>query len=236
MKILTLGILCIAFLVINFLLRKMLSYVRAKSRIMGIVHRYFPLFEMTFWGLFIFWISSVLFSDSSFYTYLIIILIILVLILFFLYFLKDYVAGIQLKSRYNFSTGQSFKSGQISGIVKKSRLLYLEIKGDNESDFKIPYAKIEQSSIELNIQEKSGGESIIKVWIDQRLDKVHTAKKIVEMVLNSPWSSTKSTPQVLVQETEKGQTCYEISCITQGDHANRKLKELIEKNFSRPKK
>jgi hypothetical protein len=201
---------------------------------MSIVNRYFPLVELAFWALFVFWSSYILFSDSLFYTYLIFLLIALVVVLFSWFFLRDYVAGIQLKSRYNFSAGQSFKTSQVSGVVKKNRLLYLEVKADNGSDFRIPYSKIDQSSIELNIQEKSGGESIVKVWLDQKWDEDIAVKKIVELVLNSPWSSHKSHPEIHVQEAEKGVKCYEISCMTHGDQAGRKLKELIEKELSNP--
>jgi len=235
-KILTLGILGIVFLIINLLLRKLLTYIRSKARVVGLVNRYFPLVEMVFWALFIFWSCDVLFNGSPFYPYLIFLLIVLVVVFFSWFFLRDYIAGIQLKSRYNFAAGQSFKSSRVSGVVKKNRLLYLEVKADNGSDFRIPYSKIDQSSIEMNIQEKTGGESIIKVWLSQNWDEAIATKKIAELVLNSPWSSHKSHPIIYVREAENELKCYEISCITHGDQAVRKIKELIEKELSSPNK
>ena len=236
MKVITIGILCIGFLAVNFLLRKALATVRSKSGVMGIINRYFPIVELIFWVAFVIWAIDIMFSSSQFFLYFIFLMITFGFVLFFLFFVKDYIAGIQLKSRYNLSPSQRFKSGQVSGIIKKLGLLSIELKSDNGSDFKVPYAQIDQKTIELNIQEKSGGENIIKVKLANTLNEETAIRKINELVINSPWSTHKSNPTVVVSEVENGEKTYEISCITNGVNGGKKLKELVEKEFENQKK
>jgi hypothetical protein len=235
-KFLSIGVLCIGFIAVNFLFRKALTSVKSKAGILGIINRYFPIIELAFWVVFVIWASGILLAGSQFFFYVIFLMITLGFVLFFLFFIRDYIAGIQLKSRYNLSTSQLFKSGQINGIIKKLGLLSVEVKSENGSDFKIPYAQIDQKSIELNIQEKSGGETLIKVALDQKLDDTDAIQKITELVINSPWSSHKSNPIVHIKESEKGQKIFDISCVTNGERGTKKLKELIEREFGGRKK
>lgn len=236
MKVITIGILCVGFLAVNFLLRKALATVRRKSGLLGIINRYFPIIELVFWASFVIWVVDIMFSTSQFFLYFIFLMITFGFVLFFLFFVKDYIAGIQLKSRYNLYHSQRFKSSQVSGIIKKLGLLSIELKSDNGSDFKVPYAQIDQKTIELNIQEKSGGENIIKVNVASNLNEEATVRKISELVINSPWSSHKSNPTIVGSDVENGQKTYKISCITNGVNGGKKLKELVEKEFNNQKK
>lgn len=210
--------------------------LKSKSGIFGTISRYFQLLELAFWTAFVFWVCGILFSTSPYLEYINYLLFTAVVVLFVWFFMRDYIAGIQLKSRYNFFNGQAFKSTQITGVIRKTSLLYIEIKGENGSDFRIPYSQIEQKSIELNVQEKSGGENLIVVALDQNLNEEDTIQKIIELVVNSPWSSHKSSPMINVQEPENGLKTYEISCIINGEHSAKRLKELIEKEVGKKKR
>lgn len=231
MKTLSIIIICIGFLAVNFLLRKALASVKRKTGILGFANRYIPVLELGFWSVFAFWAISLVFEGSRFFAYLAYLLFTLVFILFFWFFLRDYLSGIQLKTRYNLSSGQYFRSGQIRGVVKKIKLLFMEVQTEEGSTCKIPYAQIDQKSIELNIQESRGGESLIKVKLDQQLNESDTARKINELVINSPWCSHKSQVRIHVKETEHGLKSYEISCKTNSEHGSKRIKELIERTF-----
>lgn len=213
-----------------------MSSLKSKTGVFGIISRYFQLLELVFWTAFVFWICGILFSSTPFLVYINYLLFTMVIVLFVWFFMRDYIAGIQLKSRYNFFNGQAFKSAQITGVIRKISLLSIEIKGENGSDFRIPYSQIEQKSIELNVQEKSGGENLIVVALDQKLNEEATIQKIMELVVNSPWSSHKSSPMINVQEPENGIKNYEISCIIIGEHGANRLKELIEREVGKKKR
>ena len=232
MKTISLVIICVGFLAVNILLRKALNTVKSKSGLLGFISRYFPLLELGFWSVFSFWIVTLLFYGSAFYSNIIYLLFILLSIMFFWYFLRDYISGIQLKSRYNLSAGQYFKSGEISGLISKIRLLYIEIQTDDGSTCKLPYAQIDQKSIQLNIQKSTSGESLIKVILDQKLDEKETSEKIQELVINTPWCSHKSVVHVKAKLSEDGSKVYEVSCKTNSEQGTRRIRELIEKEFT----
>lgn len=234
MKILTIGILFIGSLAINFLLRKVLVSVKSSVGAFAIIKKYFPLLELAFWGAFVFWVSTIV--ETQYKSFFQLLLLIMSFVLFFWFFMRDYVAGIQLKSRYNFSAGQSYRSDRVNGVIKNIRLLYIEIKSETGGELKIPFSQIDQRSLELNIQDKSGGESLIKVVLAATLNESSTSQRIIELVINSPWCSYKSTPIVSVLVGENGQKTYEISCILLGEKGGKKIRELIENEFNKKKR
>jgi hypothetical protein len=191
--------------------------------------------EFAFWTLFIIWAAVTLFEDSSFSLFVNFLIITMVFILLFWFFIRDYISGIQIKSRFNLSKGQMFKSNQVTGIIRKLGLLFMDIKTENGSDMKLPYAQIDQKSIELNFQEKSGGESTIKITLDGKVSETATSRKLKELVINSPWSLHKSAPSIKVSDTGNNQKTYEISCVTIGDKGAKQLKELLLKELSKNK-
>ena len=236
MKLLTILILSVAFLAVNYLLKRALRSIKNRNGIFSVINRYYPIAELLVWGVIIVWAVSALFANSQFLMYIIFLMTTLAFILFFLLFARDYTTGVLLKSRYNLSSGQRFKSGHLRGTIKQPNLLYIEIKGDNGNDYKVPYSQIDQKSLALDFQDSSGGESLVSIELDRNLDPDETAKKIAELTINSPWCSHKSMPKVSISQNEQGRIIYEISCMLIGDHASRNLKELIEKNLAKNSK
>jgi len=228
-------ILLIIFLSINFVARKMLDRINIESKIIEYVRRYLPIAELIVWGLFIIWVSNTLFEDSKFHLYINTLIITLGFVLVFWFFIKDYISGVQIKSRFNLSKGQLFKSEQFRGVVKKLGTLVMEVKSDNGSDFKIPYSKIDQKSIELNIQEKIGGESTFTIELDKSINENTAIQKFTELILNAPWSSYKSIPNIKVLDVNNNIKTYEISFVSNGKNSSRQLKELIEKEIGQLK-
>lgn len=231
MKIPTIIIFLVIFLSINFLVRKMLDRLNNESNLLKNFRRFFPIIELIAWALFIIWVSNTLFESSKFHLYVNTLIITLGFVLVYWFFIKDYISGVQIKSRFNPSHGQFFKSDQTRGVVKKLGTLVMEVKSENGSDFKIPYSKIDQKSIELNIQEKSGGESTFTIELDKDVDETDACQKLTELILNSPWSSYKSTPDIKVVDDKNNLKTYEISFVSNGKNSSRQLRELIEKEI-----
>ncbi len=235
----SLSILTLLFLLLlaaNYLLRKILQDVKINSEKLSIFHRFFPVLELIFWAVFIVWASNNLISNSRFHLYVNFLTITLGFVLVSWFFVKDYVSGIQIKSRFSLSSGQNIRCAQVNGTIKKMGLLLMEVKSENGSDFKIPYSQIDQKTIEINFQEKGVGEKSIKIVLSSKLKSANTIQKMTELIVNSPWSSYKSPPVIKVTEMENNQVCYEISCVTIGANGAKRLKELIQKAFPTSKK
>ena len=236
MKGISIIILLLILAAMNFLLRKVLYRLKSRSKLIQQALRYLPMIELMFWSAVIIWASNTFFKGSSLHLYVNFILVTLGLGFFSWFFMKDLISGIQIKMRFSLSPGQRFKAKKIKGTIKSAGFLLLELKTDNGSELKIPFAQIDQKSIELNFQEKSGGESVVHVQLDEKLNEEDTIQKIMELTMNSPWSSYKSTPQVSVLDIEDGLKTYKISCNTNSENGGKKLRELIEQEIELKKK
>lgn len=155
-------------------------------------------------------------------------IITVIFILIYWYFLRDYVAGIQLKSRFSLSPGKQLSAEKLSGTISRMGLLYMDVKSEDNSERKIPYSQVDQRSIIVNFQEKDSSNNTFTISLTTTMSDEEAIHRISELIINSPWSSYKSIPSVLVREQGKGERSYEISCKTFGENATKFLKERIE--------
>lgn len=217
---------------VNYLLRKLLNQFRRKSKIVERIHRYFPFAEITFWLLFFFFAINIMFIGSDLSTYINYLLTTIIFILIYWYFLRDYVAGIQLKSRFTLATGKQLSTEHASGTISRLGLLYLQLKSVDNSERKIPYSQIDQKSIVVNFQEKDTSSNSFVISLSGKLSDEEAIRKISELIVNSPWSSYKSPPSIQVKEHDDGGKHYEVSCKTFGGNASKLLKERIERELN----
>jgi hypothetical protein len=230
-KIIPVIILFALLLTVNFFLRKSKSRMKYKPGIIDRITRLFPLLEMLFWAAFFIWAFNYIFKNSDVQYFVNILLITLCFVLIFWFFIKDYFYGIQIRSRFSPDPGKNFKSDQGKGIIRKVGLLTLELKTENGSTVKVPYSQIDQKSVELNFEEKRGGESTFKVDLNAKQDEETLKQKITQLIINSPWSSYKSMPVIKVTAIDDKLKSYEISCITTAETGVSRLKELIQKRL-----
>ena len=231
MKIITVAVLFIVLLSANYLLREAKNRLKNKAGIVKKVETSFPVLELIIWVLFISWATFFLYADSSIQRYVDFFLIAIFFVFVSWFFIRDYISGIQIKSRFNLSPGQSFKLGNIQGTVRKIGVLVLELKTESGSNMKLPYAQIDQKSIELNFEEKRGGENTFKIELDGQLSQKAVMERITQLIINSPWSSYKSTPTIKVTAADPKHKTYEISCFTIAENGTSRLKDLIQSEF-----
>ena len=236
MKILTVIVLSLALLTFNFSLRSVKGKLNIHSRLTGKIFRFLPVMELLLWTIFVLWSSNYLFADTSVQYIANFLLLTLCFVLVFWFFIKDYISGIQIKTRFNLAPGKSFKSKQGKGIIRKVGILLLEIKTENGSNIKIPFSQIDQKTVELNFEEKRGGESTFKIELDSKITETVAMQKITQLVINSPWTSYKSAPTIKVKQSHPDKKTYEISCVTIVENGVNRLKELIIREFSPSKK
>lgn len=231
MKIITVAILFIVLLSANYLLREAKNRLKNKAGILKKVATFFPIIELIIWVLFISWTAFFLNRDSTIQRYVDFFLITIFFVFASWFFIRDYISGIQIKSRFNLSPGQSFKSGQVQGTVRKVGVLVLELKTESGSNMKLPYAQIDQKSIELNFEEKRGGENTFHIELDSQLSEKVVMERIAQLIINSPWSSYKSAPIIKVTSADLKQKTYEISCFTTAENGTSRIKDLIHTEF-----
>lgn len=232
MKILIVVILCALLVVATYIFRKAKVRLKKKTRAMEHIILWLPVMEMVIWSAFVWWSVSYLFEGSSVQFAVKFLVITLIFVFVSWYFIRDYIAGIQIKSRFKPAVGHYFKSEQGSGLLRNVGVLLLEIKTENGSYTKVPYSQIDQKTIVLNFEEKSGGEVVFKIVLASKLDERDVKNKISQMILNSPWSSYKSLPRINVSMTDVDHKSYEISCVSTVENGGIKLVEMVKKEFN----
>jgi hypothetical protein len=193
------------------------------------IKRYLPILEMLGWSVITLWVIDVLFAVSAFNLYLKIAVIILVFAFVSWFVLRDFIAGVQVKTRFNLVKGQKLYYNKINGEIKKLGFLALGLKADNGSDLIIPYSNIDQKEIRLNYLEEGDSEARFTIDLDIKYDEQETIEKLIEIINNSAWCSHKSKPAVMVIDENKTTKKYEITFKPNVSDGAKKLKTMISK-------
>ncbi len=227
MKFITLFSLAFILLALNLLFRQAIKRISIRNIILDYFKRYIPVIELICWSTFTIWLLNRLFSTSPYATYLNYLVIILVVVFVSWFFLRDFIAGVQVKSRFNLVKGQKFLYGELKAEIKDLGLLVLKIKDKHGSDMMLPYAKIDQKNIKFNILDDGERESRFIIELDKNLDEQETTDKLKELIINSAWSSHKSLPLVQVIGEQNGIKQYEITFQPMGTDGPKKLKSML---------
>ncbi len=229
MKLITLVPLVLILIVINYLFRRGIRHIKKRNYLLDYIKRYLPVLELLGWSVFLLWVIDLLFSVSTFNSHLKLVVIILVFAFLGWFVLRDFIAGVQVKTRFNLVKGQKLYYNKMKGEIKKLGFLALGLKADNGSDVIIPYANIDQKEIRLNYLEEGESEARFTIDLDAKYDEQETVEKLVEMINNSAWCSHKSKPAVVVIDENKTTKKYEITFKPNVSDGAKKLKIMISK-------
>ena len=189
---------------------RIIQSLAGKNFIHKVLLRIFPLVEFAIWLGFSLWALSRAFSSYPYYHLLILLGIGCLVLIASWYFLRDFVAGIILKTEIPFAKNQKIKVLQTEGILKKLGYRTLEIESNNGEVVKIPYSQLAISSI--NIQSSNDGmqgyEVIIKVHSSIPIQEVKD--KVSSAVLLTPWASMVQAPNVQLLKQHERESEYSV--------------------------
>ncbi|MBS4061047.1 MAG: mechanosensitive ion channel [Bacteroidetes bacterium] len=191
----------VLFLALRFISR-LASSVPAKKNIHKFLLRAFPMVEFVIWLAFGLWIINYFFKENSFYGILVSIAAGSLIILLGWYFLRDFVAGIILKTEIAFEVNQRIKTSQYEGILRKMGYRSIEIESESGEQVKIPYGMITANAIVLQNLDESihGSETSLRV---SALVPVQEMKdRISKEILLLPWSSINHEPIIRLSQQE----------------------------------
>jgi hypothetical protein len=233
MRLLIVGTLNVAFLAINFLLRLGVKKLSRRIRLLNYLKRPLPVLEMAFWSFFLVWSGNLLLQTSPFHFYF----NLLVFVSFFIsvgwFLLRDFLAGVQIKTRFPLDKGQNFNAGSFKGEIAKVGLLTLSLQNDKTGDVIIPYHKIDQSAILLNRKKQVDGVTNFTVELSITFNEKNVRKKIEELVMNSAWYLPKSKPTIAYLGKHANKHRYEISCAMQSSEAPMKISMMLERALNK---
>jgi hypothetical protein len=190
--------------------------------------QFFPVVEFVVWTVFLIWAVRQSFDDQLYLSVVIIGIIALVLIIFGFFVVKDFAAGLILKTEYHLKAGEILHIKNAKGKISHLGYLYLELETHEMEKIKIPYSKISGTELSLPAAESGMKKFSQTLAVEKKYDLFTTKQKIKNTILNSPYSSITHVPEINL--TGEDADWYDFSIYFQAyneDHAL-KIKEMLK--------
>jgi hypothetical protein len=218
----------ILFRIANTWLQKLL----VRKNWLKIPLRILPVAEIIVWLLFLRWLTTGLFlrPESSLAFNMIFSAILLVLFAWF--FMRDYMAGIILKTENIFSPGQKIKTADVSGKIIKAGYRALEIESESGRFSKIPYSLLALQVFSLQAPDETvhSHEVVLNLAVTSGIEDVN--EQIVRELLLLPWVSVNQKPVItIIEENHKGvslKVSYQAASDSQAHSINQYLRKRFE--------
>lgn len=198
------------------------------------IMKVFPLFEMGVWLLFTYYATRNLFKEQ--YYVEVILFVIFLIIVFFVswFFLRDFMAGVFLKSENLLESGIKIKVANYEGHINKVGYRSIEIRTDDNSLVKIPFSKITGHIITFPDSE---AESFYKHAFELQLPKKKPYPDYIEylrfLLLNSPWVMTSKDPEIeMVSSTDEAYT-FKIEFFALNEEQAYKSEDMLKKGLEK---
>ena len=153
--------------------------------------RYMPVasaVELALWIVITFWIIHLFFSHLTLYHYIVTALALAFSGLIGWFYVKDIIAGFIFSIRHNPIRGQTLKSNQIQGTIRKIGLSQVTIESINGQLQRVPYSALVTQTLSLHTKHESApGEAIIKLKVSTEIDPIRFEQRVRETLALSSW-------------------------------------------------
>lgn len=169
-----------------------------------------PVLEFLLWILLIYKIINYYFSDKTYFSIIIIGIIIISIIIISFFILKDFTAGLILRTEYGLSKGVNISTKDFSGKIIKTSYLNAEILTDKQEIIKVPYSKINGEIIKIPIE----GDLLNKYEFEIKYsnkNSIDESKKIIyNKILIKPWIIPTKKPEIIFIKTDENIHYFKI--------------------------
>ena len=196
------------FRLLNVITKKILSQSIFNKIIVSV-----PILELVAWVAFIFWSTAYTLSNKSYYPVLVVVLVIVLIILLSWFLVRDFIAGVLLKSQQIYKSGQMIKTAQYSGRITRMGNLHLSLQTEQGESARIPYSVLSNSVI-IKQKQDYADTNFFSITVPQSLSKEEWVKKLEADILSSPWVSTKANPIIKITEETIDSFVFSISVVT----------------------
>lgn len=193
--------------------------------------RSFPVLEFVSWVIYAFWASSMIFGDKAFFPTLQTAIIIMLLLALGWFLLRDFIAGIVLKTENAFELNENIKTSFAEGRLVKLGNRSLEIESDTGERIRLPYSRL---SNELIVRMPRGGnflshEMLLKV--SKSIPQSSVQEQLRVFILSQPWTAIQREPVIKVAAEEEQDTTYKIQFFTFSPKHASIMEDQINKLF-----
>ncbi len=231
MKIIMVLITGIAILALSTTTRILLNKISQKYLSWKKLHKLYPVIGTALWTGFVFWGTGILFRDKIFYPYVVLGMVLVVVGLITWFFIRDVFAGALFRMQNDLKQDDFIKIGDISGLIKSTRLTHLEITSDNGQIIKIPNTRLNQEFISGTTTHEGMEEFNIQLSIDKRSTKPEIEEKIKTELANSPWCNFKLPSVIKLKKEDDSSYTYEVQIYTLNHQHLRMVEKTLENKF-----
>lgn len=187
------------------LLRALAYFIKIGTRDKSWHHytlQLFPWIEVSVWALFVFWIVQYFLWETAVYPLVITSLSLLVIILLSWYVVRDFFAGVVLRSDHALETGIKIKTDFLSGTISHLGYISLEIIDEDGERKQINYHNIIDQNI-VKVTDKGRGKSqMVKVMIPQYFGAQNIEQMLTRKLLEFPWVIAEGEIKINMQTSE----------------------------------
>ncbi len=175
-----------------------------KYNFKGILTRYFPVFEILVWFIFMIWAIQYFWKNNQLYSFALIFILIILVIWIAWFALKDYIAGAIFKTGKRIRKNEHIRVDQYSGIIKQFNNRTMEIEAETGKVYLVPYSFlfgkiIQKTSSSGYIQKQSFKMSFRDIDNVQQL-----RNEIFKELLMNPATLASKEPHVNIAEESHG--------------------------------
>ena len=194
--------------------------------------KYLPFIEVVVWVLFSIWAFSSFLKENQYFAIALFIIVLVISIWAGRLFLKDYIAGIIIKSNSEINVGEFITVSGYYGQITKLNYRTIEIELEDNKVMYFPYSKILNSEI---IKEHKA-ESITGYTFTLNLSKTDEPSKVLlkirEAILFSPWASLKKDPVIKLTGETNTSYIFELTVYAINKEMNINIENYLREKYS----
>lgn len=191
LELIVYAIILFAALRISVWLIKILPVRKAiKKRLL----RVFPIIEFFLWIGFVIWVVSNLLQDTFIFKPIILSLLLIGILLLAWFVLKDFIAGLVLKTQIDIKIGDKIKIAESDGIITDIGYLALQIESESGEIELIPYSHVKSRKLIKPNPNTFFVKELIRLDVAKTMQINELTEKIRRIILNSPYSAVTKQP------------------------------------------
>lgn len=215
-----------------FRLANHLAHIHAaRQKSLKTILRLLPAIELFLWTAWVLWIFERLTIQWRGQQTILLVLVLVWIIIISWFFLRDFFAGVILKTENAFNLNQQIITPEAKGVIRKIGFRSLEVEGETGKFCRIPYSRLSNQIFGLQAPADTvlSHELTLRIVSSQKVAEVK--KQITTELLLMPWVSVNHIPEVQVLSEDQGATTYKISYHTSDDTHSEIINQLLRQRF-----
>ncbi|GEM_PF-4406769 len=194
--------------------------------------RLIPAFEGLTWLLFVLLAISLIFKDKLFYSVGILMVLVVTVGWLSWFFVRDFVAGMMLRSSQTFELGDRLRVQDFEGVLQRIGHFSMTLEGDDGQSTVIPFSTVSDTMLT-----RIGAGTLLKSRTFQvkiTPEKSSNAiQQIRQLALIAPWTSIMHEPKIKFITENHDSIIYEVTVFGLEENYFRHIQKYLETHLEK---